>query len=418
MRKYSPTFRTACLVLQCSLNKDRTMFFVKFTLLRIKRMLRFLPAAAAGALALCFIMGIFAYSADKIFYSDKPTVVKQRIGIVYDKSDKYADLAVGMLKNIKSVEEISDFSYIDDEQTAVTMLKNNELDAVIVVPYRFVQAVFYGQDLPAKVIMPSSSGLYGTVFKELADNGMGMLTNVQAAMQSAFYAVDEQGDDFLTQHEREFDMVYMDIFLPREALFEEKSVSPFGSLSLGEYYGVMAAAVIFMLSGVLLSFAFKREDRAARELLKRRGVGALAVCFADFIMTFVYYIVIFALLFVGLTLAGIDLRLDIGGLLLAAALLSVVVSCIYNVFSTLSGSLILFAFTVISAFLGGAVLPESFLPQQLAPLVRYSPVNVLYSCLLGMLADRTTLSVLPYAAVTGVFLLFSSAVQLIREVSE
>ena len=80
------------------------MFFIKLTLLKIKRMLRFLPGVLAGALALCFIMGIFAFGADKFIYKEN-TVVKQQVGVVRPEEDKYIDIALEVWYDINNERE-------------------------------------------------------------------------------------------------------------------------------------------------------------------------------------------------------------------------------------------------------------------------------------------------------------------------
>ena len=394
------------------------MFFIKLTLLKIKRMLRFLPGVLAGALALCFIMGIFAFGADKFIYKEN-TVVKQQVGVVRPEEDKYIDLALNLLKNIKSVETICDFSYVDNEEAALEMLENGELDAAVILPYHFIQDIVHGKNTPAKVIMPENSGLYAKVFKDLADNGIGMLADVQAAVQGAYYAVDDKDSLLLEEKNQDFNMVYFDIFLPREELFRERQVSASDVLSLSKYYGIMAVIVIMLLCGMCLGFTIGGENKAFAEAVKRKGMGRAVLFAANNITVIVFYIMLTAVVMGGVYAAGTDMRFDIGAIALAVILISALVCGIYTVFSPWAGALILFVITLVSAFVGGAVLPEAFLPDSVAHFTCYSPVYVLFDCLSNIFTKNFVFGswAVYFITLVGIYAV-TFLVQIYREVAD
>ncbi len=367
------------------------MFFVKLTLFKIKRMLRFLPGVLAGALALCFIMGIFAYGANHLIYKET-AVVKQQIGVVRPENDKYIDLALGMVKNVESVDALCEFSYIDDEQTALKMLEEGKLNGVVVLPYRFIQDIVHGKNTPARVFLPKNSELYGKLFKDLADNGIGMLADVQAAVQAGFFAVEGKDNHILEAKTDDFNMMYFEIFLPREKLFREKSVSASGNLTVSEYYGVMAVSVLCLLVGICLAFITGGESEALKSLLKRNGVGKYVLFIVDNITLIFFYFIIFVLIYVGFYFAGIELRFNFSAIALSIVLVAALVSGIYNIFQSWSGALVLFVIVVISAFVGGAVLPQAFLPEVVARFTPYSPVYILFALMQNTLTDGFTFS--------------------------
>lgn len=360
------------------------MFFLKLTLLKIKRMLRFLPGIVAGALALCFVGAVFAFGAKSLIYKDRQAE-KQTIGIVCEVEDKYVDIALGMVKNMDSVKEICDFVIFEGgEQAAADAIERQELDGAVILPKDFISGIVHGKNVPARVILPSGSGLYTSVFKCLADDGIGMLADVQAAVQGAAYSTEAELDF------RELDMVYLDIFLPREKLFRENRVLPSDSLTMGEYYGVMAGTVVMLLWGMCLAFAIGGEDKNMRSALKIRGTGRCSLFLADSLTVFCFYAMATAAILGIVSASGIDIKCHVGGAVLYVLLMSAAVSCIYALFPGKSGALVLFALTLLWAFVGGALLPAAFLPVKIAEMGKYSPIRVLYELGANLFADKFT----------------------------
>jgi hypothetical protein len=381
-------------------------------------MLRFLPGIMAGALALCFIVAIFAFGANKLLYTEN-TVDKQLVGIVRPEGDKYIDLAVNMVKNIESIDAMCEVKYVNDESLAIDMLRDGELDAIIILPERFVQDIYHGVNTPATVILPDKSELYGKVFKGLADDSIGMLANVQAGMEASYYATEGEDYDLLVEDNMDFNLMFLDIFLSREDVIKEESVSASGSLSLAQYYGVMAVCVVMLLCGMCLAFVIGGEDVCMRESLKRRGAGRIALFVGNNVTVLVFYVILTALLLFGALAAGVELRFDFGAIALAILLVSALVSCVYTLFSPWAGALILFVVTMVSAFVGGAVMPPAFLPEQIMPMVNYSVVQLMFKCLSNVFTKEFVLEGKAiYVVETALIYIVTLFVEKVREVTE
>lgn len=388
------------------------MFFIRLTIIKIKRMLRFLPGILAGALALCVISGILAFCASSLLYGGE-TVDKQQVGIVYPEGDRYIPLVLDMLENMDSVAAVSEFVPATDEQTALDMLERGELDAAVILPERFVQGVYYGDDVRARVILPRNGGVYTELFKGLADNGMRMLTAVQSGIQSAYYAAD---GDYSAD---DMDMTFLGLFMQRGRLFAERSISASGSLETSEYYIAVAAATVLLLIGMCLAFALGGENDYLREMLRCRGLGRLSIFIADNITVFIFYAAVLLLVIGGFLAAGIDIRVDVPALLLTLVLLSAFVTAVYSVFSPWSGALVLLALTLASAVAGGAVLPAAFLPEGLAYVGSFGPVYLIFSLISNIFYDSFAFNeVAAYTALLIFIYVLAAAVNLYREVTE
>lgn len=386
------------------------MFFLKLTFFKIKRMLRFLPGIMAGALALCVVGAVFAFGAQSFVYKDRQ-VERQTIGVICTSGDKYIDLALGMVKNIDSVKEICEFVCFEGgEQEALRAIENGELDGAVILPRRFIQNIVNGKNLPARVILPSGSSFYTVVFRNLADDGIGMLADVQAAMQGAASSTEEEIDF------RDMSMACLDIFMPRDKLFRDRNVSPSGSLTMGEYYGIMAAVSVMLLCGMCLAFVIGDEDENMRSVLKTRGIGGGSLFLGDSLTVVCFYTLLTALVLGVLFLLGIDIRPDMGSAVLCVVLISAAVSCIYALFPGKTGALVVFALTALWAFAGGAFLPAPFLPEKIAEMGKYSPVWVLYELSSNFFKDKPDFSALKvYITMLTAFCGFGLAGCKIRE---
>lgn len=385
------------------------MFFIRLTIIKIKRMLRFLPGILAGALALCVISGILAFGASSLLY-DGESVDKQQIGVVYPEDDRYIPIVIDMLENMDSVSALSDFVNIRDEKTALDMIEKGELDVAVILPGGFVQDVYNGKDVAARVILSGSGGVYTGLFKGLADNGMTMLSSVQSGIQAAAYAGYSSED---------MDMTFLGLFMQRERLFAQRSVSAAGSLETIEYYICMAVSTVLLLTGICLANAIGGENTFFRQLLKTMGLGRMAIFLADNITVFVFYLGIFVLVIVGFFAGGMEIRVDIPALLLALVLVSAIVTWVYSVFSSVSGALVLLAVTLFSAVAGGAVLPAAFLPEELAAVGGYCPVYIVFSLISNIFYDSFAFDRFAvYAVLMAVIYLSAIAVNIYREVRE
>ncbi len=385
------------------------MFFIRLTIIKIKRMLRFLPGILAGALALCVISGILAFGASSLLY-DGESVDKQQIGVVYPEDDRYIPIVIDMLENMDSVSALSDFVNIRDEKTALDMIEKGELDAAVILPGGFVQDVYNGKDVAARVILSESGRVYTGLFKGLADNGMTMLSSVQSGIQAAVYAGYSSDD---------MDMTFLGLFMQRERLFAQRSVSAAGSLETIEYYICMAVSTVLLLTGICLANAIGGENTFFRQLLKTRGLGRMAIFLADNITVFVFYLGIFVLVIGGFFAGGMEIRVDIPALLLALVLVSAIVTWVYSVFSSVSGALVLLAVTLFSAAAGGAVLPAAFLPEELAAVGGYCPVYIVFSLISNIFYDSFSFDRFAiYAVLMAVIYLSAIVVNIYREVRE
>jgi hypothetical protein len=105
--------------------------------------------------------------------------------------------------------------------------------------------------------------------------------------------------------------------------------------------------------------------------------------------------------------------------MLALLLVSAVVSCIYTLFSPWAGALIIFAVTMVSAFVGGAILPPAFLPEQIMPVVNYGVVHLMFECVSSVFGKSFVFEgrYIYIAIMAGLYVL-TLAVECAREVSE
>jgi hypothetical protein len=217
----------------------------------------------------------------------------------------------------------------------------------------------------------------------------------------------------------DFNLMFLDIFLSREDVIKEESVSASGSLSLAQYYGVMAVCVVMLLCGMCLAFVIGGEDICMRESLKRRGAGRIALFVGNNVTVLVFYVILTALLLFGALAAGVELRFDFGAIALAILLVSALVSCVYTLFSPWAGALILFVVTMVSAFVGGAVMPPAFLPEQIMPMVNYSVVQLMFECLSNVFTKEFVLEGKAiYVVETALIYIVTLFVEKVREVTE
>jgi ABC-2 type transport system permease protein len=362
------------------------IFLLNLIKIEIKRVLRFLPHIVAGALALCFIIGVISFSASKALYEKKDNN-KVNIALSMPENDKSAKFMISIIKEMKSIKESCNFVPVNNKEEAYKMVKDGEAYGAIIIPKGLARDIMDGTNTPATVVLPNNSSIEANLIKDLFDSGVKSLTSAQAGIYAVTYEYEEVYNDRITKELQDnINIKYFDHTLARESYFNHTKISASGELTLIEYY-ISSGIVFFMLLlGMVFSKALCPSNKAFYEKLKSYNISKAVVTLTRIISVFTVYIIVAVIGFFIYVLICKYLGTDImvfkirDYLILMFVIFCVVsyVVCIFTITeSQISGSLLLFVSTLIMNFVSGGFIPTVFLPKALQSISPYMLTNVL-----------------------------------------
>lgn len=362
------------------------IFLLNLIKIEIKRVLRFMPHILAGALALCFIIGIISYSAGKVLY-EKKDKHKIDIAIAMPKDEESARLFISIINNMKSIKENCNFIEVDNEEAAYKKVEDNEAYGAIIIPKHFVRDILDGTNTPSTVLLQDKSSIEAMLIKDLIDAGTKTIACSQAGIYAIYYEYEEVYHESLTKTlQKNINIKYMDHTLQRENYFNHSKISATGELTSIQYYACSGLVLFMLLLGICFSKYLSPNNNAFYEKLKSYGISKGTMTFTRIISVFIVYVILALIgFFVYKAVCeylSIDIKnfkcIDYLSLLLIILCVSSFIVCVFTISeSQISGTLLLFVIVVVMNLISGGFLPTVFLPKSIQNLSPYMLTSVL-----------------------------------------
>jgi len=368
------------------------MFYLRSLICRLKRIV--LPAAAfAAGLAAAVLVCTAAVCAAVDSLNSGQGFAGVKVGVVSSEEDGNTRLLLRLLEGMDDIGRYADFEFFGDISSALELLGDEKLDAVIELPPDFTDAVMDGRNFAPRVVLnagrPLESGLTYWLVRSAAD----MLSSAQGGIYVLLAEARAQRPQEYAAELEDINFEYINWTLGRSGMYSRLSVLPTGGLPVDVHYALNWAVMLSMLlSGVWAAYfspaspqeimrlrSFKKSPAADRLChLAAAFVGIFAVCFA----------------------AALVLAAVFGGSLFSAALggglWAVFLTCFFALFAR-AGSSGIFAAALaaaVFAFISGGIIPPALLPQILADIAPFTPV----AALTGVLRTAAGYEAVPYAA--------------------
>ena len=373
------------------------IFLLNLIKIEIKRVLRFLPHIVAGALALCFIIGVISFSASKVLY-EKKDKNKVNIAVSMPEEEQSAKFMISIIKDMKSVKENCNFVQVNNEEAAYRMIKENEAYGAIIIPKHFVSDIMDGTNTPATVLLPSKSSIEAMLIKDLIDGGTKSLSSAQAGIYAITYEYEDLYHERITKALQDsINVKYFDYTLAREGYFDHNKISATGELTTIEYYICSSLIFFMLLLGMIFSKVLSPNNDAFYEKLRSYRISRGIILLTRIISVFVAYMIIAIggfCIYAGISkyLGNDIVMFKIRDYLLLMFVILCVVSFIVCIFtiteSQISGALLLFISTLIMNFISGGFIPTVFLPTPIQSLAPYMLTNVLSKQIGNIFLDK------------------------------
>ena len=359
-------------------------------LLELKRTLKFMPRILLCAAALFVIAALLLRfgAADKA----EGGAVKVKIGYFNPGNDTYINMLVNMVTEMDSVKSISQFEAVDSKQAVYDGISDGRFYGGIIFPENYIQGIMDGSNTPAVIIVPQGSD--NSVFRRLVSVGSDMLITVQAGIYAA-----ADGKRLSRTQLFDINMEYVNFVMGRSKLFVRESWSPYGTLSIKQYYCASALSLICLLCGISLSFMFYDYGQGFKSYCKLwRYNGVFMLILKQITISLIVALfVVPALMVVNNFVPFVEIK--VFEIVCAVFICGQLITCFYTVFGG-SAVLLLTAFTAVTGFIGGLFVPTAYLAGTgLDKLSAFMPINTVFNCFMSLFTYHSPkISVLPMAA--------------------
>ncbi|MDD3205350.1 MAG: ABC transporter permease [Lachnospiraceae bacterium] len=395
-------------------------FYFSFIGMELKKLFHALPKFLIGAIVLTLFISTVAFCGIKLLYpSDVPTTVQ--IDLVTADTSDASRLAVNFISQMQSTKSMFTFQFADEEK-AYQDLHTGKAAAVMLLPTNMVESIIDGTNKPVQVIFADTSALSTLLLQELTSAGGQLLSSAQAGIYTItdLYIANNL-TEYLQASYDSINRTNLSYALARDQIFQRKSTSATGKLSVTAYYVCSAALLFLLLFGAACSFHLSAEPLSFCQKLKSMQIPNALVILVQWFVTFLSYLFITVLvLFLFYMVDGFLLPNDLGFpafsisrifvLLFLLIFISIFVVCIYRLTPNAStGILLLFVLSLLLLFLSGCFIPAAFFPDSLRTLSACLPTTYMQQLLGIWITDApcTFVPFVPAAFYMAFFFIFA-----------
>lgn len=356
---------------------------MQYLYVELKKTIVMFPRMLFQAILLMALISVIAFCGVKGMEAE-PLAVGADIGVAAREENTMTRMALSYIENMESVSQIYRFVRVSEEEGFV-MLDRREIAALVILPEQLVEGIVNGRNPAVDIIFPKNARLEAMLFRELTESGADLLRIAQAQIYGAIDTTEEYGlTDRLTVMEAEIDGYNLAFALDRLAIFDEKTVSATGRMSVWQYYAASGIILFLLLAGMAVYPVMQREPDALSRQLKRQGTGMVWQCFCKWLCGLVCMGMICGAMWLALRLAGIvkpewageilsvlmtgrkhyTALACVGVILLVTVTATTLIYMVYSLAGGRTGSILLiFLLTVIMVYLSGGFVPSVFMPQ-------------------------------------------------------
>lgn len=385
-------------------------------MLEIKRCMKMMTKSVISMLViLCISIGGIA--AISTFFMKSAVIDPVKVAVVIPEDETMTKMIVQYISGMDSVSAICQFKYMD-EASAKTVLDKQEVEAAVVLPPNLYGDMYQGGSADVTVYILKSGKLNTQLFKELLNDGVSMLKTAEAGVFAAqetagMYRAKMDGYEVANY----IAYAYMEKALQRSQMFDTSVISPFGQMSMMEFYIAAAVTIIVLFVGLNFGFLYQKESRAVAQKLKINGIGCVQQSITKIaVMTMAVWLiqVYVYLIFVGIThlpshaigngsvfnilqsvisySSTVDFELRVcAQMLLSSAAVAVWFDLCYVIAGDgKRGQGLLFGLNCLLIFGAGIVVPKAYMPEIIRRIGDWLPVTLLHKTQASIMFDSLT----------------------------
>ncbi len=368
----------------------------------LKAYLHILPAMMALLLLVAVIGGGVLLNRQ-----EDASFTKVSVGVVGDKEDQLLKMGLTLIREMDTSRLTVEFVEFYDEDKAVNALTTHQLDAYLVVPKGFAQAVVRGNEKPIHYVMAKrSADISAVLTRDVVD----VVANYIIETQAGVTAMCDYARDLAYSREdvqainMDMSLRYIHMITERESFVTVEEIGVGASLSFYGYY-ICGLSLFFLLCfGITCCTLRVKTNRTMDKWLYARGYVATTQVVGEYIPYLFTAVLVMLVpagvagvlsLWVAYPVPELTYWLVSDYLLLAVKLLPAILAItalqflLYELVSgVINGALVQFMVALLLGYVGGCFYPRYFLPDAVQQLVSALPIGVAFDYFGGLLGDR------------------------------
>lgn len=319
------------------------------------------------------------------------------VGVVIPEEEKQTKQIAQYISSMDSVQSVCNFKYMEFE-AAMDELNNNEVQAVILLPENFYEDLDTGKNTPATIYLPEDAQLNVEVFQELFLDGVAIIQIAESGIYASLDTARYQKAQMKQRDIANFVFsLYLESALSREDIFDSYTESPFGQMSVYQYYLSVFLTVVLLMMGLNFGFLYQGQGKAVEEKLRMYGIGAgKKSVIKILVMTGILWTlgILMYLLLCGATGIWSDLGVWIDGRSIGwMFFLCLSIASFFHIVYTVSGggfqgTIFLMAVNIGMILCSGAILPMAYFPDIIGKIGMYLPFHFWHEYSTGVLFGK------------------------------
>ncbi len=334
-------------------------------------------------LPVCFSL-LFKYALEPLFEFE-PHVEPFEVAVVDLDQSFETKAMINQLSSSSEFRQLVTFIYVDEE-AALTLVKEDQVASMVIIPPNFSADLRIGQNTPIEVIGNPQRPLQAQLFLAVMESAANLITAAQSAVNTVYVFLKPEVHPVILNREVQQAIIDFSLqSLARKQIFATTLLSGTGTFLLEEYYFAASIVLLTFISGLFIVTIVRNDfSEPMLKRLKIYGFSKSVKVAANFFTLLIIITIQISLFF---AMAGSDVTGK--WLVLLGTLL--VVACATSAFYTFIASFSLRPFaelvlvgTIIFIFavIGGCVLPISFYPDWVGNLGQYSPFYAIREAIL------------------------------------
>lgn len=329
----------------------------------IKNKLFILPKVLLmiGILTGTFFLLFFGFK--ELNYSE-PLKEKVRVGIVFNPKTEYGNFFIEILNNMESAKDTLDLVSLPSEHQAYEQMESDELDIIVIAPETLVEDIMVGKNTPAKIVYRDGGGIEDAFISEFEKAGTMILNSSQSSVYIAYELLNEVDSTAEEEINRKLNLRYINMALNRDDTFQKMELKTLDDIPLAKRYIASGVLIALLLLGTVFNSYYGERDIKRWHSYRLEGIGGLWNTIISVLSNSIIYLIVIVIGIIIAKLLGVNFPLSAFGIVtmvLMVFCISIIVHISFLIAGNIGGSIFLFAYTLISSFLSGGILPRELL---------------------------------------------------------
>ena len=363
-----------------------TSLFCRLITTNLKRLKSYIIPLFISVLVLLLSCGIAGKLISSNLYKEKNmTKITLAYYLPNDEDMTYNLVGLSFFENIDSVQNTANLVQVNTIDEGKNMVESGNADYFVIIPELFFSGIMNGTNPAIEIIIRENSSASAHVINELFLSYGRYLGVAQAAVYSAIDTArnHELSSEEVKEIQDKVNATFLNRALKKDNYTQTISATNEGNYTLLEHYLASALMITLFFVAVVFMPIIKEYGNGVMSQLNSRKINTLHIYLCNFFTTLIALYVSYIPCHIGISIytkhfnpAGFITVIP--ALCIMSLIIALIASLSKNLFTA---NIVLLCVVITIAYIGGGLLPRSFLPQIIQQVSNYLPGEYLISTL-------------------------------------